>query len=265
MNISDFNYMWRGKSIRELSTRDAHLLAPIEIKKHDSGRAILLLHGFSSSPAIYRELIPALRAYDMIYCPVLPGHAVSVDEFARCRAEEWVDCAYKSYDYLARNYAEVDVLGLSMGGLLAAKVAEKYTLHHLYLLAPALELLGLTSLRLFSAQILKFLGLKKIRNQGGNFYTDSNQEITFKQLPVSAIIAILSLVKNNKIIKPSCNTDLFLGRFDEVVDSHAVEKLYSGFKNTNIHWLNNSAHILSLDGDVEEIISCINKNAASNR
>ena len=53
-------------------------------------------------------------------------------------------------------------------------------------------------------------------------------------------------------------TDLFLGSFDEVVDSEQVAKRFFNAPQCNIHWLQNSAHVLPLDNDVNAIIDCMN-------
>ncbi|MDF1758718.1 MAG: alpha/beta fold hydrolase [Legionellaceae bacterium] len=260
MKTEDFQYMWRGKVIRDLPLEEANLLEPVDIKRCDSGRAMLLLHGFSSSPAIYREFISAFTMYDAILCPVLPGHADSIDAFADAKATDWVNVALQSYAELAKNYSKVDVMGLSLGGLLAGLVANKYSPNHLYLLAPALNLHGFTNARLRLAQSLKFLGIKQIPNWAGNFHVDKYQELTYKKLPINAVIEILSLVKNNQFVLPTCKTDLFLGHYDEVVDSDMVEKRFASCSNTTVHWLNNSAHVLPLDGDMQAIIDCVKEN-----
>lgn len=260
MNINDFHYMWRGKSIRPLLNQESYLLSPIDIRRNDSGRALLLLHGFSSSPAIYRELLPAFTMYDAVLCPALPGHAESVESFAKARASEWLSTTMKACRNLTQQYETVDVMGLSLGGLLACKLSEHFKINHLYLLAPALVLHGPTRILLTCARILRYLGIKKIRNHAGNFHTHYHQELTYRQLPVSAIVEILTLILEAKFVAPNCPTDLFLGRFDEVVDSSAVAALFANCENTVIHWLNNSAHILPLDGDVDAIINCVREN-----
>lgn len=252
--------MWRGKPVRALLKQDAYLLSPINYHKQSTGRALLLLHGFSSSPAVYREILPALTIYDAVLCPILPGHAKSIDAFAKTTSNEWVDTATQSFQKLHQNYAEVDVMGLSLGGVLASKISEHCLIRHLYLLAPALVLHHSTNLLLTLARIMQYFGLKRIPNQAGNFHTSKHQELTYRQLPIHAIIEILTLIRNTALVVPKCPTDLFLGRFDAVVNSSAVASLLSDNSNITTHWLNNSAHILPLDGDVEKIINCVLKN-----
>ncbi|MDP3562476.1 MAG: alpha/beta fold hydrolase [Legionellaceae bacterium] len=260
MNINDFNFMWRGKVVRPLDQNEISLLSPIDINRKESGRALLLLHGFASSPAIYRELLPTFTMYDAIVCPVLAGHADSIDAFAKSTANDWLETVIHAGQLLAKRYETVDVMGLSLGGLLACKLSEYMTINHLYLLAPALVLCGPTRVLLTCAQVLRKLGLKRITNHAGNFHIKGHAELTYRQLPLKAIIEILTYVSTNQFKLPRCPTDLFLGRYDEVVDSSAVARLFANDLNTKIHWLNNSAHILPLDGDIEAIVDCVKRN-----
>lgn len=252
--------MWRGKSIRPLLQQDAHLLSPIAIKDTRFDRALLMLHGFSSSPAVYRELLPKLSMYDAILCPILPGHGESISAFAKATVADWLQTSIDAYQTLIKEYDQVDVLGLSLGGLLAYHVAQHCNIHHLYLLAPSLALHRSPWFYLKCAKLLQYLGIKSLRNHAGNLLTKTHQELTYQRLPMTAIIEILTFIQATKLTPPLCPTDVFLGRYDEVVDSKAVATQFRNIPNATIHWLNNSAHILPLDGDIDAIIACIQKN-----
>ncbi len=264
MNIDDFNFMWRGKTVSALRESDRSLLLPIDIRKRDSGRALLLLHGFSSSPAVYRLLLPELlKMYDAVVCPVLPGHAEHIEAFAKSSASEWLHAVQQSAKELALSYQSIDVMGLSLGGALACQLSESFHINHLFLLAPALRLHGCTGFRLLLAKTLGWFGLKRIPNRAGNFYSQGQAELTYRKLPVAAIIEILTLVAQHDFISPTCPTDVFLGRYDKVVDSPEVAKFFKNSTNVQIHWLEHSAHILPLDGDVGVILRRIKQVSGS--
>ena len=260
MNTDDFRYMWRGKHLQTLPLPEARLLSPIDIRGTSKNHALLLLHGFSSSPAVYRELIPSLTMYDAIVCPVLPGHADNLASFSSVKAREWLTAAEASCAHLLRDYKTVDVMGLSLGGLLACHLSNRFALNHLYLLAPSLSLHLKTTPALKLARFLYKLGFRTIRNRAGNLHTSSFSELAYRKLPIAAIIEILDLVNTFEFLPPTCPVDLFLGTFDEVVNSQEVVKLFTGLPNAKVHWLTNSAHVLALDGDIAAIISCIKNN-----
>lgn len=257
MNIQDFRFMWRGKIIAPLLEQQANLLAPIDIRGKGDNRALLLLHGFSSSPAVFRALLPKLTMYDAVVCPVLPGHAESIYAFNNATSEDWISAAETVCGELLRDYQKVDVLGFSLGGLLACYLSQRFSLNHLYLLAPSLELQINVPAQLLLARTLHYLGFRFLRNLAGDLRTKGYQELSYRQLPITTVIEILELIKNFKFLPPSCPTDVFLGRFDAVVHSPLVAERFRNLPNVTTHWLDNSAHVLPLDGDIESIIACI--------
>ena len=246
-----------GRLIRLLNPNEVNLLSPIRIKHEGQKSALLLLHGFASSPAVFRELIPKLPHYDAIYCPVLPGHAKDVSAFATCTAKEWIETAEHAYLELASKYQSIDVLGLSLGGLLASHLSAKFPINHLYLLAPALALPWQTKYSLFLSKTLHKLGIKYINNRAGNINRQDYPELTYKKLPIHAIIEILQLIMQQNYPIPRCPTDLFLGKLDKVVDVQQVAHKFANHPNVKIHWLNQSAHVLPLDYELDTIIDVI--------
>lgn len=261
MNIDAFRHIRRGIPISTLAPREQSLLAPVNLRNGKTERALLLLHGFSSSPAVFRLLFPQLiPCYDAIVCPVLPGHAQDLAIFAEAKAQDWLNQATESCGQLSREFRRVDVLGLSLGGLLACHLSHQFPLAHLYLLAPALDLQLKLNKTLNLAKIMVSLGFSQIRSAAGNLYTDKTSEIAYRTLPISVIIEMLSFVKQFQFVPPACPTDLFLGCYDEVVDCARVALRFAEKTNVSLHWLENSAHILPLDGDYEQIIACIKQN-----
>jgi carboxylesterase len=257
MQQNEFQYMFRGQNIGAMDAKDARLLQPIAIIGEQKKRALLLLHGFSSSPAVYRRMIPHFTMYDAIVCPTLPGHGDSIKAFSMTHATDWQNAATKACQALIDEYAAVDVMGLSLGGLLACRLSTQFRINHLFLLAPALALCLPLTPTLYFAKIAYALGLRQIPNRAGNIYTKGFAELSYSRLPVHAILEILTLIKTFQWIPPSCPVDLFLGRHDEVVDSNTVAARFQTLPNTHIHWLEQSAHVLPLDGDMEKIIHCM--------
>lgn len=258
MNQDDFRYMRRGKQLSSLNEEDFNFIKPIDQRGTKKNCALLILHGFSSSPAVYRYLIPQIKGYDAIVCPVLPGHGDSIDAFSNSTSAEWLDAVSKICDELTKEYKKVDVLGLSLGGLLACELSNRFSIHHLYLLAPAVRIKMHVNFMLKLAQILNCLGFRHLRNMAGNIKANDRAEIAYRKLPIAAIIQMLSLAQHYQWKPPTCPTTLFLGTYDEVVDSEQVEELFRNLPNVSIHWLKNSAHVLPLDNDLQEIVERIN-------
>ena len=259
MNKNDFRYMLRGQQLLDLKEEEFALLAPINQRNAKKDRALLLLHGFSSSPAVYRYLAPQLTHYDALVCPVLPGHADSIEAFSHSKSANWLSCVTQVCEGLINEYQKVDVLGLSLGGLLACKLSERFALNHLFLLAPALKLQMNINHTVTLTAILSSLGFKEIRCNAGNIISNQYAEIAYRRLQIAAVHEMFTFAQQYQWIPPSCPVDLFLGTFDLVVDSTAVEQLFLPLPNAKVHWLKNSAHVLPLDTDLNEIIQCVNE------
>ena len=99
----------------------------------------LLLHGFMGSPASTRPMAKYLAAQGiMTHCPLLPGHGNlphKIHEYADYKG--WIAEAEEGLAYLKQHCDQIYIVGHSMGGVLAAYLANKYRdVGGLILLAP---------------------------------------------------------------------------------------------------------------------------------
>jgi carboxylesterase len=91
-----------------------------------TGRTIgvLLCHGFTGSPASMRPWAEDLagRGY-AVELPLLPGHGTTWQEMNRTRWQDWYGAVSRAFDKLTAENDTVVVAGLSMGGMLALRLA----------------------------------------------------------------------------------------------------------------------------------------------
>jgi len=258
LKIQDFCFMRQGKILQDLTSEEANLLQSVTIKTDANENALLMLHGFGSSPAVYRYMLPHLStSYDALFCPLLPGHGYNIENFRNVRATDWLSYVEHIYDELSVQYKNIDVLGLSLGGLLACHLAQTKNVRHVYLLAPALALKTIPVITYPLIQALIYLQIKQIPNRGGNILNKTHGELTFRQLPMTSIREIFQLVRTFKLQPFTARTTIFLGGEDSVIDNHKVLNLIKTLPHGDIHWLENSAHVLPLDNDVHTMIDKI--------
>lgn len=105
-----------------------------------SDRALLLLHGSGDTPQTLRFLAEQLNAAGYtVHVPLLPGHGRSPRAFTRVSAASYRSAARQALAMLRLRSPWIGVVGLSMGGAIAAQLAaESPDVRALVLLAPYL-------------------------------------------------------------------------------------------------------------------------------
>ena len=84
----------------------------------------LVVHGFTSNVGPMRGVAEALATVGFaVSAPLLPGHGTKVEDLAECTWDDWYGAALEAYRDLAGEVDRVAVVGLSMGGAIAAVLA----------------------------------------------------------------------------------------------------------------------------------------------
>lgn len=93
----------------------------------DGPIGVLLLHGFTGSPASMRPWGEALAAHGWtIRVPRLPGHGTRWQDMNITTWEDWYSEAERNLRELQSRCSRIFVCGLSMGGALTLRLAERH-------------------------------------------------------------------------------------------------------------------------------------------
>lgn len=105
-----------------------------------NGRALLLLHGSGDTPQSLRYVADRLHeAGYTVHAPLLPGHGRSPRDFAITTADDYYEFSRAAFAALRTRSSWVGIVGQSMGGAIAARLAaEEAGVRVLALLAPYL-------------------------------------------------------------------------------------------------------------------------------
>jgi carboxylesterase len=113
---------------------------------HAGGKTgFLLIHGLSGTPVELRYIANGLaRAGHTVYCPQLAGHCGTLEELRGTTWHDWYDGVEVALKRLAQNCDQVFVGGLSMGAILALRLAAEHpeTVKGTLLFSPTLWLDG---------------------------------------------------------------------------------------------------------------------------
>lgn len=89
-----------------------------------NGRSLLLLHGSGDTPQSLRYLGERLHSAGYtVFAPLLPGHGRSPRAFATATADDYYQAARQALADLHASSRWVGLVGLSMGGAIAARLA----------------------------------------------------------------------------------------------------------------------------------------------
>ena len=225
---------------------------------------ILCLHGFSGTPYELKPLSTRLGALDYtVSTPVLIGHGKTTQQLADSRWPDWLMSAKDAFDELSEGKYPVTVIGFSMGGLLALKLAHERgaLVRGTAVLAPAYRINPLDELQLRVLRkigVLPWLPALPKRNGPDISKADVRDSMpSHSHIPLSAAASILdgqreveSIVE--RILSP---TWIFQGRGDHTVSKTSAQQLYEKLRcrEKRLLFYPRSWHILTLDVEGDQV------------
>lgn len=115
----------------------------------------LIIHGYTGGPYEVEPLATYLDEqtdWDIVV-PTLPGHGETL-ALENVSHESWLQAAEDSLRKLKEKYAQVYLIGFSMGGMIAAYLAAKFKVDKLVLLATAGKIFSLKHITLDVGEVI---------------------------------------------------------------------------------------------------------------
>ena len=216
---------------------------------------VLLLHGYSGSPASLRPMGEWLaRQGYSVACPRLPGHGTDWRELADTAWQDIAEEADRALKELSSGCEVVVVAGLSVGGLLAFHLAA----HH----APPV-VAGVVAVNPYVRNpIFAFLPLvrrirRRVKGVINDIKREGQDELGYEYLPVAGIAQLDRLmdVVQQELPDVKCPVRVFLSDVDHVVPKGTVRWAFDrlGSEDKELIELHDSYHVATLDNDAEAI------------
>ncbi|MDA7026546.1 alpha/beta fold hydrolase [Bacillus sp. CLL-7-23] len=155
----------------------------------------LCIHGFTGAPYELEPLACHLKQIEdwRVEMITLPGHG-DMPVLKGVLFQEWIACAEVELVRLLKTCNTVFLIGFSMGGMIAAYLAEKYPVKRLVLLSAAAQYISPGQLLSDLKQMLRESFSGKIRNN--QLYQRYKRKLT--STPISSTVEFLRLVKATK-------------------------------------------------------------------
>lgn len=189
-------------------------------------RALICFHGLLSNKNDFNNIVKKLAPYyDYIACFDLPGHGHNRLKFNTKNVKQFV---LDIYDSVAINHTIIDVIGYSMGGVIACYLQCNRKVNRLVLLAPA----------------YRYLNLK---NYQASLHTSANEAKVVDLLPRKNYFHLFSFTKlisdlstEFKIIYPE--TLIIWGKNDFLVKEESGWLLYNMIRNKTRQYIEIDGH-----------------------
>jgi len=219
---------------------------------------VLLCHGFTGSPHSLRPWADYLADAGLsVSLPRLPGHGTTWQEMAHTRWQDWYAEVDRSFDELRARTDEIFVMGLSMGGCLALRLAE--------LRGPAISGLVLVNpsvtadTRLFMlAPVLKFV-VPSLKGITSDIKKDEVSEVGYQRIPVKAAATLPGLWRATQAQLGDVNQPVLVyhSTVDHVVGPASLRVLRAALpeERLEVRECPDSFHVATLDNDAQAIFA----------
>ena len=230
-------------------------------------KGCLVIHGLTGTPVTMQPVIDELvGAGFVVNAPLLPGHGTSVQDLEKRNWQEWWLAVVEAYNDLQGEVKKVSCVGISLGSLLALKLAieMKWGVRAVVamgtplVLDPLIEYLAYplvkySPVRWFYKYSMKDWEMSVADPDGRDFYMRNS----YDRLPIHSVFEI---IKMKKIIRSRMNeitSPVFIahGREDKVAPFKNVNILKQSLNSNMVESLvlERSRHVISLDNDKEKV------------
>jgi carboxylesterase len=220
---------------------------------------VLLCHGFTGSPQSLRPWAEYLAGAGLSVClPRLPGHGTTWQEMARTRWEDWFAEVNLAFDELQARCDEIFVMGLSMGGCLALRLAELRgdAVRGLVLVNPSLT--ADSRLLFLLVPVVKFF-VPAVKGIASDIKKPGTTEAGYDRTPVKAVASLPGLWRTtaehlSDLTQPVL---VYHSTTDHVVGPASVSLLTRALpaSQVEVRDLADSYHVATLDNDAEAIFA----------
>ncbi len=231
----DYNRFQRERyqEINEQQTQNADANWYFLKSKRKSASAVMLIHGFMSSPAELRSLGERLHADGHHVLGVrLKGHGTSPWDLRIRSWHDWAASVERGYEIVKAYSQSVHIVGFSTGGLLALNHAANHPNRRIK------SVISVSAPVHFRNRNMIFVPLLHHANRLVSWVTEEglvpfrpnepeNPEVNYQHIPIRALYQLQQLINNltENSVTIAADVHLFQGNRDPVVDPASVKTL----------------------------------------
>ncbi|SEN70226.1 alpha/beta hydrolase [Actinacidiphila rubida] len=235
------------------------LIPGAEPYRHDGGdTGVLLCHGFTGTPQSLRPWAEYLAARGLtVRLPLLPGHGTRWQDMQVTGWQDWYAEVDRELRELTEQCERVFVCGLSMGGTLALRLAQKHgsRISGLVLVNPSVKA---DSLQLKAVPVIRHV-VPSVPGIASDIALEGAEEVGYDRTPLHAVHSLTRFWRVVQPGLPQVTQPLLLlhSRVDHVVHPSNSAVVLSRVSSTDVteRVLERSYHVATLDHDADRIFS----------
>ncbi len=219
---------------------------------------VLLIHGFSQTPAIWREYANKLKEKGFtVYVPLLPGHGTSPEHLSITTLEEWEAAVDNAISVIKKKCKKVILAGVSFGGnLIISGVNGRNDISGIILMAtPVMWVKRRRRMILFHiARQLKIFQKKNYLSNLKKFPAIKQYitpEFTYGSIPLRSLSQCIKGVEKTKKMLNTIHMPVLIlqSQEDDIVDPRSARYIYDNIKSKikKLVFIRNSYHTPIID------------------
>ena len=211
-------------------------------------KGVLLIHGFTGLPAGMFLLGNVLNRADFsVLCPRLAGHGTCEEDLMRTNKNDWFNSVLDGFFILRGLCKEIFVIGHSMGGLLALKLATEHKISKIITLAAPIfidEGLGLKNLppKELCGNACAFTPRTKLDD------VPPAVNNVYDKTPLISVHELVDLIAETRIFLPKITAPILImhGEEDHTAQPRSARFIFDNVasKSKNIITVPNAGHLL---------------------
>jgi len=226
-------------------------------------KGCLVIHGLTGTPETMKPLTDDLiEAGFKVDAPLLPGHGTSIKDLARVSFLDWWDSVLNAYHSLKKEADSISVVGLSLGSLLALRLAIEVGMDLRAVVAMGTPIVLDPMVERYAYPCVKYTPArwfyryqkkdweKSVRDlEGRQFYKDHS----YHKISIHSVLEIFKLKAQVRRRLKEILSPVFVihGKGDLVAPITNVDILKKSLNShlSDILILDNSRHVVTLDKD----------------